>query len=511
MACKSQFTGPLGNTLGLGAIEWLIEGMVKSKTQYICEHCGTSQPKWSGQCPACNEWNCLIEKQPAETTPMGLGVRKGQNITFVALKGEREQPARRVSGNAEFDRVIGGGLIPGSATLVGGDPGIGKSTLLMQIAAALSAKMSCVYISGEEAIDQLRLRATRLGLVDAPVQLASATSVRDIAATLDGPNSADVVVIDSIQCMYVDSIESAPGTISQVRTSAQELIRLAKRTGFSLILVGHVTKEGNIAGPRVLEHMVDTVLYFEGDPSHQFRILRSVKNRFGAADEIGVFEMMETGLHGVANPSALFLSEHREDVSGASVFAGMKGTRPMLVEIQSLIAPSSQATPRRAVVGWDSGRLAMIMAVLEARCGIALGGTEVYLNVAGGLKIKEPAADMAVAAALISSVTGTPMPAETVVFGEVGLAGETRAVAQTDARLKEAQKLGFSRAIIPKSRFRKGHHNNKGIKAVGSDTSLIISEIDHLADLVTKFARTDQKPVGGPANRFVSKDTGTLG
>ena len=442
---------------------------------------------------------------------MGLGVRKGRNITFVALKGEREQPARRVSGNAEFDRVIGGGLIPGSATLVGGDPGIGKSTLLMQIAAALSAKMSCVYISGEEAIDQLRLRATRLGLVDAPVQLASATSVRDIAATLEGANAPSVVIIDSIQCMYVDSIESAPGTVSQVRTSAQELIRLAKRAGFALILVGHVTKEGTIAGPRLLEHMVDTVLYFEGDPSHQFRILRSVKNRFGPADEIGVFEMMETGLHEVPNPSALFISDYRNDVSGASVFAGMEGTRPMLVEIQSLIAPSAQATPRRAVVGWDSSRLAMIMAVLEARCGVALGGNEVYLNVAGGLKITEPAADMAVAAALISSVIGTPLPPATVVFGEVGLAGEARAVSQTDARLKEAEKLGFSRAIIPKARMRKGRAEDKGKKTVGSDTSLIIIEIDHLSDLVAKFPSAEHNHVSGPTTHASSEDTRTTG
>lgn len=505
------FTRPLGNPLGLGATGCLIEPMTKSKSLYVCQHCGTSQPKWTGQCPGCNEWNSLIEEQPAETAPKGLGARKGRKIRFVGLKGEEKHSPRRISGNVEFDRVTGGGLIPGSATLVGGDPGIGKSTLLMQIAAALSGKVRCAYISGEEAIDQLRLRAARLDLAGAPVGLAAATSVRDIAASLEGANAPDVVVIDSIQCMYVDSIESAPGTISQVRTSAQELIRLAKRTGFALILVGHVTKEGTIAGPRVLEHMVDTVLYFEGDPSHQFRILRSVKNRFGPADEIGVFEMMETGLHEVPNPSALFLSDHRDDVSGASVFAGMEGTRPMLVEIQSLIASSSQATPRRAVVGWDSGRLAMIMAVLEARCGIALDKTEVYLNVAGGLKIKEPAADMAVAAALISSVTGTPLPPDTVIFGEVGLAGEARAVSQTDARLKEAEKLGFSRAIIPKARLRKGRRNNKGKKVVGSDTSLIINEIDHLADLVANFASTDQKLVGSPAIRFVSKGPGTPG
>ena len=485
--------------------------MGKNKPRYVCRHCGTPQPKWTGQCPACNEWNSLVEEQQAEPVPQGLGTRKGRKIEFVGLKGEEKQSPRRASGNAEFDRVTGGGLVPGSATLVGGDPGIGKSTLLLQIAAAISTKMLCAYISGEEAIDQLRLRATRLSLTDAKIDLAAATSVRDIVATLEGADAPGVVVIDSIQCMYVDSIDSAPGTVSQVRTSAQELIRLAKRAGFALILVGHVTKEGTIAGPRVLEHMVDTVLYFEGEPSHQFRILRSVKNRFGAADEIGVFEMMESGLHEVRNPSALFLSDHRDDVSGASVFAGIEGTRPMLVEIQSLIAPSTQATPRRAVVGWDSGRLAMIMAVLEARCGLALGGTEVYLNVAGGLKITEPAADMAVAAALISSVTGTPLPPETVVFGEVGLSGEARAVSQMDARLKEAEKLGFCRAIIPKSRLRKGRTEDKGMKSVGLDTSLIITEIDHLADLVSKFADAKRKRESGPEIRAGAEDTRTTG
>ena len=277
--------------------------------------------------------------------------------------------------------------------------------------------------------------------------------------------------------MYVDSLDSAPGTVSQVRSSAQELIRVAKRRGFALILIGHVTKEGTIAGPRVLEHMVDTVLYFEGDQSHQFRIMRAVKNRFGAADEIGVFEMTEKGLAEVPNPSALFLSERNADVTGSSVFAGMEGTRPVLVEIQCLIAPSSQATPRRAVVGWDSGRLAMVMAVLEARCGLALGGAEVYLNVAGGMKISEPAADLAVAAALVSSLGGTPVPPETVVFGEIGLSGEVRAVSQMDARLKEAEKLGFTKAIIPSRKKKSG-------KMPAYRGSLQIIEISHLNDLV---------------------------
>ncbi len=438
-----------------------------------------------GQCPACKEWNSIVEELPQEATPKGLGLRKGRKIEFVGLQGEKSQQDRIISGNAEFDRVTGGGLIPGSATLVGGDPGIGKSTLLMQITAALSKTMYTAYVSGEESIDQLRIRAKRLDLALSPVKLAATSSVRDIVATLDCSNAPKVVVIDSIQCMYIDSLDSAPGTVSQVRTSAQELIRLAKRTGFALILVGHVTKEGVIAGPRVLEHMVDTVLYFEGDPSHQFRILRSVKNRFGAADEIGVFEMIETGLHEVPNPSALFLSDYRDQVSGASVFAGIEGTRPILMEIQSLTASSNQATPRRAVVGWDSSRLAMIMAVLEARCSIALSGIEVYLNVAGGLKISEPAADLAVAAALISSVTGIPIPSETVVFGELGLAGEVRAVSQMDVRLKEAEKLGFTQAIIPKAKLSTSRNELNQTKVLLQPKSMLtITEVTHLSDLV---------------------------
>jgi DNA repair protein RadA/Sms len=453
--------------------------LARKQLNYVCQDCGASHAKWAGRCETCGAWNSMAEEAAPESAPKGLGAKKGRRIEFVPLKGKEKQPPRRVSGIQEFDRATGGGLVPGSAILVGGDPGIGKSTLLMQVAAALSSKFQCAYISGEEAIDQLRLRAARLELDNSPVGLAAATSVRDIVATLDEKDSPGVVIIDSIQCMYVDSIDSAPGTVSQVRTSAQELIRQAKRKGFAVILVGHVTKEGAIAGPRVLEHMVDTVLYFEGDRSHQFRILRAVKNRFGPADEIGVFEMTERGLAEVSNPSALFLSEHEGDVSGASVFAGMEGTRPVLVEIQALIAPSQQATPRRAVVGWDSSRLAMIMAVMEARCGLALAGSEVYLNVAGGLKISEPAADLTVASALVSSISGTPVPPETVVFGEIGLSGEVRAVSQTEARLKEAEKLGFTRAIIPASK-------KKDSKA-GYGGNMKIKEINHLADLLPLF------------------------
>jgi len=463
--------------------------LARKAAQYVCQSCGTASSKWAGRCEGCGEWNTLAEEQAAESAPKGLGAKKGRKIQFQGLKGTSPHPPRQVSGIKEFDRVTGGGMVQGSALLVGGDPGIGKSTLLMQIAAALSGSLTPAYISGEEAIDQLRLRADRLGVTDANVGLAAATSVRDIASSIGDSDGPDLVIIDSIQTMFVDSIESAPGTVSQVRTSAQELIRLAKNKGFALILVGHVTKDGQIAGPRVLEHMVDTVLYFEGDSSHQFRILRAVKNRFGPTDEIGVFEMTGQGLAEVANPSALFLADHEDEVSGASVFAGMEGSRPMLVEIQSLSAPSSLGSPRRAVVGSDSGRLAMILAVLEARSGLSLSNMDVYLNVAGGMKISEPAADLAVAAALLSSVSGVPVPSSCVVFGEIGLSGEVRAVSQVDARLKEAAKLGFTRAIIP-ARTR-GNGAKKNIKA----GTLEITEISHLEDLVLLFS----KPEGGKA------------
>jgi DNA repair protein RadA/Sms len=455
----------------------------RNKSHYVCQLCGTSHPKWAGRCEGCGEWNSLVEEALA-STPGGLkkasGAR-GRTIEFQSLEGESQPLPRRVSGIAEFDRVAGGGLVPGSAVLVGGDPGIGKSTLLLQAVAALSAggnPVSCLYISGEEAIDQVRLRARRLGLEKAPVGLASATSVRDIAASLESLEAPGVVVIDSIQTMFVDNLDSAPGTVAQVRASAQSLIKLAKERGFSLILVGHVTKEGVIAGPKVLEHMVDAVLTFEGERGHQFRILRATKNRFGATDEIGVFEMTDRGLEEVANPSALFLADRKGEVSGAAVFAGMEGTRPVLVEVQALVSASPMATPRRAVVGWDSARLSMVLAVLEARCGLMLGGKEVYLNVAGGLKVSEPACDLAVAAALVSAASDNPVPDDCVVFGEIGLSGEVRAVGQSEARLKEAEKLGFSGAILPAARGRQAKGASK----------LQRREIGHLRDLVALIA-----------------------
>jgi DNA repair protein RadA/Sms len=385
-----------------------------------------------------------------------------------------------LSGIGELDRVLGGGLVASSAVLVGGDPGIGKSTLMLQAAAALSqAGRRVLYISGEESIEQIRLRARRLGLAEAKLELAASINVRDIAAALESERELAMVVIDSIQTMWLDTVESAPGTVTQVRAAGFELIRLAKQRGFALILVGHVTKEGTLAGPRVLEHMVDAVLHFEGDRGHQFRILRGVKNRFGATDEIGVFEMTDLGLAEVANPSALFLAERRGNVAGSAVFAGLEGTRPVLLEVQALLAPNSGGSPRRSVVGWDSGRLSMLLAVLETRCGMRLSGSDVFLNVAGGLRITEPAADLAVAAALASAATNAPTNAATVYFGEVGLSGEVRQVAQADARLKEAQKLGFERAVLPKRVARGGR--------ASVAESMMLAEIGHLSDLVEQF------------------------
>ena len=424
--------------------------MAKSKT-FICSACGATSTKWSGRCEACGEWNTIHEETPLSAGPASksLGAKRGSSIPLTSLATEETPPPRTHSGIEELDRVLGGGLVPASAILVGGDPGIGKSTLLLQAAARFSQSgLKTLYISGEEASAQVRMRAQRLGLAQAPVQLGAETNLRDILTTLEAERP-QLAIIDSIQTMWADNVDSAPGSVSQVRAAAHELTAFAKRRGTSVILVGHVTKEGQIAGPRVVEHMVDTVLYFEGERGHQFRILRAVKNRFGPADEIGVFEMTGGGLAEVVNPSALFLSERGEPSPGSVVFAGIEGTRPVLVEVQALVAPSPHSQPRRTVVGWDGGRLAMILAVLEARCGIPFAGLDVYLNVAGGLKISEPAADLAVAAALLSAREDAALPAETVVFGEISLSGALRPAPQTENRLKEAQKLGFTAAIAP--------------------------------------------------------------
>ena len=426
--------------------------MLKAKRRYICQACGSVAHRWQGQCADCSEWNTLAEEVPATVFSAKHDLSSGgRAITFEAMDAPGETLIRQSTGLAEFDRALGGGLVPGSAVLMGGDPGIGKSTLLLQAAAALALRgQTAVYISGEEAAGQVRLRADRLGLGKAPILLAAATSVRDILTTLAGMPPPALLVIDSIQTMHSDQIEGAPGTVSQVRAAAFELIRYAKLSGAALVLVGHVTKDGSIAGPRVLEHMVDVVMSFEGERSHQYRILRSIKNRFGPVDEIGVFAMEGQGLAEVGNPSLLFLSGREQPLPGSAVFPAIEGTRPVLVEIQALIVRlASGATPRRAVVGWDSGRLAMLLAVLEARCGLNFSSAEVYLNVAGGYRLIDPAADLAVAAALVSALADKPLAADGVWFGEVSLAGEIRPVAHGAIRLREAAKLGFTSACGP--------------------------------------------------------------
>ena len=453
--------------------------MAKRGPSFVCQNCGAAHNRWQGKCEACGEWNTLMEE--GETAaPLGAAGRrgsKGRPFTLEPLSGEANEAPRLPSGIAELDRVTGGGFVHGSVLLVGGDPGIGKSTLLIQATAALArAGHRAVYISGEEAVAQVRLRADRLGLAKAAVELAAETSVEDILATLSQGKTPRLIVIDSIQTMWTDAIDSAPGTVTQVRGSAQSLIRFAKKSGASIILVGHVTKDGQIAGPRVVEHMVDAVLSFEGEGSHQFRILRAVKNRFGPTDEIGVFEMTGSGLREVANPSELFLSERDLGQPGTAVFAGMEGTRPLLVEIQALVAPTSLGTPRRAVVGWDPSRLSMVLAVLEAHCGVRLGSHDVYLNVAGGLRIQEPAADLAAAAALVSSLANAPLPADAVYFGEVSLSGAVRPVAQQAARLKEALKLGFTRAVVPEA------------ARADSVEGLRLTEVGNLSSLVAEIA-----------------------
>src|ERR1700724_3535762 len=442
--------------------------MAKSTLSFVCQNCGAAYNRWQGKCESCGEWNTLAEEDTTGATTMPVSIRskrKGRTFALETLTGKSFEAPRLPSGMTELDRVTGGGFVRGSVLLVGGDPGIGKSTLLTQATSLLArAGPRAVYISGEEAVAQVRLRAERLGLADAPVQLAAETSVEDIVSTLSEGAVPRLIVIDSIQTMWTDTVESAHGTVTQVRPSAQALIRFAKKSGAAIILVGHVTKDGQIAGPRVVEHMVDAVLSFEGEGSQQFRILRAVKNRFGPTDEIGVFEMTGLGLREVSNPSELFLSERDLGSPGTAAFAGIEGTR------QALVAPTSLGTPRRAVVGWDPSRLSMVLAVLEAHCGVKLSGHDVYLNVAGGLRIQEPAA----ALALVSSLVNAPLPTDAVYFGEISLSGAVRPVAQTSARLKEAAKLGFGRAILPESaRGEVGGDAGLSLNTVGGLTSLV--------------------------------------
>lgn len=446
--------------------------MARAQPSFACQACGAVRSKWSGRCDACGGWNTIVEE--AASAPVGTGARRparGRALALETLKTADGEPPRRITGVAEFDRVCGGGLVPGSALLIGGDPGVGKSTLILQVLASFARKGGrAVYVSGEEAMAQVRLRASRMSLSDAPVALAAATSVEDIFATLEREEPPAVLAIDSIQTIWTTALEAAPGTIAQVRSASFDLVRYAKSSGAAVLLIGHVTKEGQIAGPKAVEHLVDAVLYFEGERGHHFRVLRAVKNRFGPTDEIGVFEMTGRGLAEVANPSALFLGDRDSQSPGTAVFAGLEGTRPLLVEIQALIAPAGYGTARRAVVGWDTGRLAMMLAVLDARAGFGISGSDVYLNVAGGLKVDEPSADLAAAAALISSFSGEALPKDTVYFGEISLSGDVRPAPQPELRLKEAAKLGFSTAVVP-----------KGIKTDGARLRLI--EISHVREL----------------------------
>jgi DNA repair protein RadA/Sms len=422
--------------------------MSKRITQYICQTCGQVYPKWNGKCEGCEGWNTLVEEVGEKSQIKAQ--KNSSGLVLESLSDQDHPPLTRYASEIlEFDRVCGGGLVPGSVVLIGGDPGIGKSTLLLQLAADLGRRLDVLYVSGEEGLDQIRLRATRLGLKDSPVKLASSVHIEEILQAVKQTKTPHVMIIDSIQTMVSSLLESAPGSVTQVRQCTSELVQLAKTKNITILLVGHVTKEGTLAGPRVLEHMVDAVLYFEGEHTQMYRILRGVKNRFGPTHEIGVFEMVQEGLKEVRNPSELFLSKSTEPTPGSVIYAGLEGSRPLLVELQALVAPSFLSSPRRTVVGWDQGRLSMMLAVLEARCGLIFSNKDVYLNVAGGLKITEPGADFAVCVALISALKGIPIDMRTVVFGEVALSGEIRPVIHAANRLKEAEKLGFEKAWGP--------------------------------------------------------------
>lgn len=435
--------------------------MAKDKIKYTCTNCGAVSSKWAGQCSECGAWGTLVEETPISAKTSS---KKGNLLEPEILKpGEDiDEKCRIVTPIGELNRVLGGGLVPSSAILLGGDPGIGKSTLLLQLTSSLSAAdIGCLYITGEESAEQVKLRSSRLGGVTKESYVLAATNVHDIVATIDKlKDEISLVVIDSIQTIYSDDFSSAPGTVSQIRAATHELITYAKNHNIILLIVGHVTKEGQLAGPKVLEHMVDTVLYFEGDSSYHYRILRSVKNRFGSVNEIGVFEMTSSGLKEVKNPSELFLMDRENNVSGTSVFAGIEGSRPILVEVQALVTKSNMTIPRRSVVGWDLGRLNMILAVLQVRHKLDLSNYEVYLSVAGGLKITEPAADLAVAAALVSAAKNQPLPMGSVFFGEIGLSGEVRKVTQVDARINEAKKLGFENIYAANHPYNKDTHKN---------------------------------------------------
>ncbi len=431
--------------------------MAKHKAVFVCNECGGQSPKWVGQCPACGAWNSLAETviapppagRAARLTPSGGAVVQGLGDAAT------ERIVRLATGIGELDRVLGGGLVAGSVVLIGGDPGIGKSTLLTQVVTALGRQVRALYVSGEESADQITLRAQRLGLSGSAVRLLTENQIEPIIAAAQR-EQPQVMVIDSIQTVFTELLQSAPGSVAQVRESAAQLVRFAKLTGTALFLVGHVTKEGTLAGPRVLEHMVDTVLYFEGDTGSSFRILRAIKNRFGAVNELGVFAMTETGLREVSNPSAMLLSRQGDSIAGSVVLATQEGTRPMLVEVQALVDQSHLSNPRRVCVGLDQNRLAMLLAVLHRHAGVASYDQDVFVNVVGGVRVGETAADLAVLAAIVSSLRNRPLGKDLVVFGEVGLAGEVRPVQRGQERIREAAKLGFKRILLPAANMPKG-------------------------------------------------------
>jgi DNA repair protein RadA/Sms len=446
--------------------------VAKAKSQYVCGECGGTSPKWQGQCPQCGAWNTLAEA-PSENSPSArfASIAPTAEVHTLGEIAAAELP-RESTGVTEFDRVLGGGLVPGGVVLIGGDPGIGKSTLLLQALAALAQRSKVLYVSGEESAAQVALRARRLGVEGRQMRLMAEIALERILAALESERP-QVAVIDSIQTLYSGELQSAPGSVAQVRECAAQLTRAAKRSGVSLVLVGHVTKEGALAGPRVLEHMVDTVLYFEGDPHSSFRLVRAVKNRYGAVNELGVFAMTDRGLRGVANPSALFLSQHDAQVPGSCVLVTQEGTRPLLVEIQALVDTAHVPNPRRLAIGLEPQRLALLLAVLHRHAGIATFDQDVFVNAVGGVRIEEPAADLAVLSAIVSSIRNKPLPRGMVAFGEVGLAGEVRPAPRGQERLREAAKLGFSLAIIPRANAPKQPIEGMTIVAVDRLTEAI--------------------------------------
>src|ERR1700674_818412 len=449
--------------------------MGKAKTAYACTECGGTSSKWQGQCPHCGVWNTRVETIAATPASRFQALAGGASVVRALSSVEANDNPRAPTGIEEFDRVLGGGLVPGGVILLGGDPGIGKSTLLLQAMASIGVSRRALYVTGEESAGQIALRAHRLGLVNAAVELLAEVQLEAIVGPIR-TQRPDVVVIDSIQTVYTEALESAPGSVAQVRECAAQLTRLAKQTAITIILVGHVTKEGAIAGPRVLEHIVDTVLYFEGDTHSSFRLVRAIKNRFGAANELGVFAMTERGLKGVANPSPLFLSQHGNAVPGSCVLATLEGSRPLLVEVQALVDPVQGALARRVAVGLDPQRLALLLAVLHRHGGVETAGQDVFVNAVGGVRIGEPAADLATSMAVYSSFKNIALDSKSLVFGEVGLAGEIRPVQRGQERLREAAKLGFHRAIIPAANKPKQRIEGMEIVAV----ERIDEALDHL-------------------------------